>query len=230
MKKKKYYLFSLNMTILNIFSFFLLFLFIGLAIIIDKEFFLDSIIYIFESKRVLMTFILIFGYMILHELLHSLAYYLYGAKYKNIIYGIQLEKGIFYCLCKQNIRRKNILNALFFPLFYIGIMTFILSFILDSSYLLILSIFNISGCAGDIMTFLFISRLDREIEFSEFDDTTSFAIYTDKEINEKKHFGLKYIKSVSEIKRDDLQKIRISKASYIIIVLLLIGSIIFNYM
>ena len=230
MKKKKYYLFSLNMTILNIFSFFLLFLFIGLAIIIDKEFFLDSIIYIFESKRVLMTFILIFGYMILHELLHSLAYYIYGAKYKNIIYGIQLEKGIFYCLCKQNIRRKNILNALFFPLFYIGIMTFILSFILDSSYLLILSIFNISGCAGDIMTFLFISRLDREIEFSEFDDTTSFAIYTDKEINEKKHFGLKYIKSVSEIKRDDLQKIRISKASYIIIVLLLIGSIIFNYM
>ena len=230
MNKKKYYLFSLNMTILNIFSFFLLFLFIGLAIITDKEFFLDSIIYIFESKRVLMTFILIFGYMILHELLHSLAYYLYGAKYKNIIYGIQLEKGIFYCLCKQNIRRKNILNALFFPLFYIGIMTFILSFILDSSYLLILSIFNISGCAGDIMTFLFISKLDREIEFSEFDDTTSFAIYTDKEINEKKHFGLKYIKSVSEIKRDDLQKIRISKASYIIIVLLLIGSIIFNYM
>jgi len=218
------------MTILNIFSFFLLFLFIGLAIITDKEFFLDSIIYIFESKRVLMTFILIFGYMILHELLHSLAYYIYGAKYKNIIYGIQLEKGIFYCLCKQNIRRKNILNALFFPLFYIGMMTFILSFILDSSYLLILSIFNISGCAGDIMTFLFISRLDREIEFSEFDDTTSFAIYTDKEINEKKHFGLKYIKSVSEIKRDDLQKIRISKASYIIIVLLLIGSIIFNYM
>ena len=230
MKKKKYYLFSLNMTILNIFSFFLLFLFIGLAIITDKEFFLDSIIYIFESKRVLMTFILIFGYMILHELLHSLAYYIYGAEYKNIIYGIQLEKGIFYCLCKQNIRRKNILNALFFPLFYIGIMTFILSFILDSSYLLILSIFNISGCAGDIMTFLFISKLDREIEFSEFDDTTSFAIYTDKEINEKKHFGLKYIKSVSEIKRDDLQKIRISKASYIIIVLLLIGSIIFNYM
>ena len=230
MNKKKYYLFSLDMTILNIFSFFLLFLFIGLAIITDKEFFLDSIIYIFESKRVLMTFILIFGYMILHELLHSLAYYIYGAKYKNIIYGIQLEKGIFYCLCKQNIRRKNILNALFFPLFYIGIMTFILSFILDSSYLLILSIFNISGCAGDIMTFLFISRLDREIEFNEFDDTTSFAIYTDKEINEKKHFGLKYIKSVSEIKRDDLQKIRISKASYIIIVLLLIGSIIFNYM
>jgi len=218
------------MTILNIFSFFLLFLFIGLAIITDKEFFLDSIIYIFESKRVLMTFILIFGYMILHELLHSLAYYIYGAKYKNIIYGIQLEKGIFYCLCKQNIRRKNILNALFFPLFYIGMMTFILSFILDSSYLLILSIFNISGCAGDIMTFLFISRLDREIEFSEFDDTTSFAIYTDKEINEKKYFRIKYIKSVSEIKRDDLQKIRISKASYIIIVLLLIGSIIFNYM
>ena len=228
MKKKKYYLFSLNMTILNIFFFFLLFLFIGLAIIIDKEFFLNSIIYIFEPKRVLMTFILIFGYMVLHELFHGISYYIYGAKYKNIIYGIELEKGIFYCLCKENIRRKNILNSLFFPLFYIGIVTFILSFILDSSYLLMLSIFNISGCAGDIMTFFFISRLDREIEFSEFDDTTSFALYTDKEINKMKHFGLKYIGCVDEIKRNDYKKIKISKASYIIIILFLISMVVIS--
>jgi len=226
MEKKKYHLFSLNMTVLNIFSFFLLFLFIGISILIDKKFFLNSTIYVFEPKRILITFALVIIYMILHELLHSLSYYIYGAKFKHIVYGIELEKGIFYCLCKQNIKRKNILNSLFFPLFYIGIVTFILSFVFDSAYLLILSIFNISGCAGDIMTFIYISRLDRGIEFSEFDDTTSFALYTDKEIDKKNHLGLIYKGSTDKLIRNDLSKVKISKASYVIIILFLTGAII----
>ena len=115
-KDKKYYIFSLNMNFLNIFSFILFFLVIGLTIIINKNFLINSINYTFSTKRLLITFIFIFLYLILHELLHSIGYYLYGAKYKNIIYGIQLEKGIFYCLCKQNIKKKNILYSLMFPL------------------------------------------------------------------------------------------------------------------
>ena len=223
-KDKKYYIFTLNMNFLNIFSFIILFLVVGLTLIIDKEFLISSINYTFAVERLLITFVLVFGYLMLHEILHSIGYYIYGAKYKNIVYGIELEKGIFYCLCKQNINKKNIMNSLMFPLFYIGIVTYIVSFILDSSYLLILSIFNISGCVGDIFTFLFMLKLDNDIEFSEFDDTTSFGIYTDKDISKNKYLGLKYIETRECLDRNEYTKIKVSKISYIILIVILVLS------
>ena len=224
--KKKYYIFSLDMMFLNVFSFILLFLVIGLTILIDKEFLITSVIYVFAKERLFKTFILVIGYLMLHEILHSIGYYLYGAKYKNITYGIELEKGIFYCLCKENIKKKNIMNSLMFPLFYIGIVTYIFSFIFESYYLLILSIFNISGCVGDIFTFIFMLKLDNNIEFSEFDDTTSFAIYTDKDISKNKYLGLKNINVTNKLIRKEYTKIKISKWSYIILSVLFIISLI----
>ena len=225
-KDKKYYIFSLNMNFLNIFSFVILFLVVGLTFIIDKEFLIYSINYTFAVERLFLTFVLVFGYLMLHEVLHSIGYYIYGAKYKNIVYGIELEKGIFYCLCKQNINKKNIMNSLMFPLFYIGIVTYIFSFIIDSPYLLILSINNISGCVGDIFTFLFMLKLDNDIEFSEFDDTTSFAIYTDKDISKNKYLGLKYIETRDSLDRNEYTKIKVSKISYVILIVILVLSFI----
>ena len=116
MKKKKYYIFSLDMTFLNIFSFVILALVIGVTILIDKKFLMDSVIWTFAPNRLFLTFVLIILYLMLHEVLHSIGYYIYGAKYKNIVYGIELEKGIFYCLCKQNVSKKNIMNSLMYPL------------------------------------------------------------------------------------------------------------------
>lgn len=228
-KNKKYYIFTLNMNFLNIFSFIILFLVVGLTILIDKDFLLNSTSYTFAVERLFLTLVLVFGYLILHEILHSIGYYIYGAKYKNIIYGIELEKGIFYCLCKQNINKKNIMNSLMFPLFYIGIVTYIISFIINSPYLLILSIFNISGCVGDIFTFLFMLKLDNDIEFSEFDNTTSFGIYTDKDISKNKYLGLKYIETKEKLDRNEYTKIKVSKTSYIILILILVLSLITLY-
>ena len=190
--------------------------------LIDKDFLINSINYTFGVERLFLTFILIIVYLILHEILHSIGYYIYGAKYKNIVYGIELEKGIFYCLCKQNVNKRNIMNSLMFPLFYIGIVTYIISFFLNSSYLLILSIFNISGCVGDIFMFIFFVKLNKNIEFSEFDNTTSFAVYSDSDLSNIKSIGLKYVLEVDELNRGNFSKITISKISYIIFILLLI--------
>lgn len=223
--KKKYYIFSLDMMFLNIFSFVLLFLVIGLTILIDKEFLIDSVIYTFAIERLFKTFILVIGYLMLHEILHSIGYYIYGAKYKNIVYGIELENGIFYCLCKQNVNRKNIMNSLMFPLFYIGIVTYIISFIINSYYLLLLSLFNISGCVGDIFTFMFVRKLNKDIEFSEFDSTTSFSIYSDYDVSKIKHIGIKYEGVKDKLIRKDMKKIKISKLSYVMIIIILILSL-----
>jgi len=210
---KKYYLFEMEMLPLNILSFVLLFIMIAITYIIDSEFFHYSLSYIVESFVVF--FPLMIGFMVIHEILHSIAYCIFGGKFKNIIYGIELEKGVFYCLCKQNINKLNILNSLLYPLFYIGVVTYIIGLVFNEPLLMWLSIFNISGCSGDILMFIFMSRLNKNIEFTELDDCTSFAIYSEEDVSKYNHFGLKYKGCYDSVERNNFKKINISKFSYI---------------
>ena len=159
--------------------------------------------------------------MLVHELLHSLAYVIYGGDFKKIVYGAYLEKGVLYCLCKQNITRKNILNSLMFPLFYIGIIPYIIALIFKWPFLLFLAIMNIVGATGDIIMFIYIMSLPKEIEFTEFDNPIRFAIHTNKEIKVK-FFGLDYIETLKNVPRNNLKKVTISKASYIVFAILIV--------
>lgn len=205
--KKKYYLFKFDFLLVNVLSIVLfIFMYLISYFLFDYNI-LNSLL--FDKTN---WFLILFYYLLytfIHELLHSIAYVLGGAKFKNITFGIMLEKGILYCLCKQNISRRNILVSTMFPLFFIGIVTYVIGIIYDLDMLTILSIFNISGCSGDIVMFIFISKL-KNIEFSELDDPVCFAIYSSKDVSKIKHFGLKYIEKVDKIKRDDKRKIVIS--------------------
>lgn len=222
MNNKKYYIFEMNMTTLNVGCIILLMIMMIISIFIYPSFINDVI----ENVNFLFFFVLYFFYMILHEIFHSIAYVIYGSDYKKITYGVCLEKGVLCCLCKQNVDRRNILHSLMFPLFYIGIVTYIISLIFRMPLLFLLSIFNISGCIGDIIMFIFILRLDKNIQFSEFDDPVGFAIYSDRDVSNFNHFGLRYIESTNELKRCDLKKIRVSKFSFIfLIILLLFGTL-----
>lgn len=223
--KNKYYIYQMNLKVLNISSIFLL-LIVGLiCLIIDKNFVINSINYLFNGNNTIYFFLYYFIYIILHELLHSLSYVLYGAKFDKIEYGMEIEKGILYCLCKQDISRKNILNSLFFPLFYIGIVTLIISYIINSYMLFLLSISNIVGCIGDIIMFIFIVRLSKDIKFSEYNDSTSFGIKSKEDISNMKPFGLKYLGTKEELDRKINKKINISKISLIFIFFVIIGLI-----
>jgi len=84
-----------------------------------------------------------------------------------------------------------------------------------------LSIFNINGCSGDILMFIFMSRLKKDIEFTELDDPTSFAIYSDSDICKYNHFGLKYKGCYDSVERKDLKKITITKFSYVFLLICL---------
>ncbi len=220
-QEKKYYLFKMNLKILNILSIVLLIVMMGIGYLFYHDIFKD----IMDSEFNVGFFLLFFAlYTIFHEILHSIAYVINGAKFKRITYGIYLEKSILCCLCKQNITKKNILISLMYPLFFIGIVTFIIGAIFKLPILYILSIVNISGCIGDIIMFNFIVRLDKDIKFSEFDDPTAFAIYSDKNLSRMKPFGLDFIGSETKLKQDDLKKIRVSKESVFFLVILVLMS------
>ena len=222
MKKnnRRYLLYQMDVNVISIVSIILLIAFVLVVFLIDKGSIYNLVNLI--NMNYVVLFISIFGYLVLHELLHSLAYVIYGGKFNKIIYGIELEKGILYCLCKQNITKKNILHSLLFPLIIIGVITLIISIMFKLPLLLLLSLFNLSGCSGDLVMYAFISRLPNDIEFSELDDSTSFAIYTDKNISKISHFGIKYIKECNDISRKDLEKIKVSKLSKIILIILII--------
>ncbi len=215
MNEKKYYVFEMNLMVLNIISMIILVIIMGITILLYKMGIVSNWDY-----PIGLIFILMIPYLVVHELLHSLAYVVNGADFKNVTYGAHLEKSILCCLCKQRISRKNILISLIVPFIFIGVITYVIGIIFEIPTLIALSIINISGCSGDLIMFFDFIRL-KDFEYSEYDNPTAFGLYTNKDLSKKKMFGLKYIESTKKLEIKDLRKIVISRASiaYFIIIL-----------
>lgn len=208
---KYYYMFKMNTVFLNAFSIIL--------IVLCCLFF--WLIYGNKSMEILgssmnAVILLYLPYLVLHEILHSLAYVIYGADFKNITYGAHLEKGVLCCLCKQNINKKNILHSLLYPFIIIGIITLIIGLVINAPILVILSLINISGCSGDLLMFYHLSKLN-DFEFSEYNDPIAFGLYTKHDFSKLKMFGLDYVDKKTKLERDDLKKVVISKPSIILL-------------
>lgn len=228
--KKEYYIFKINLKMLNIVAN-LLFIFLFIMLLI---FFPNIIIGFFEYSEKF-SFCLLFLpvmmlYMAGHEIFHAIGYLLYGAKLNTLTFGMELEKGVFYCLCKQDIRRKAILNSVLFPFFYLGVVTLIISLIFNLPLLAILSILNISGATADIMYFIFLIKLPKDIKFSELDDGVAFAILSDIDVSKVKHIGLNFIEKKDTIERNDFKRVKISKLSYIVLIICILMIILSIFM
>ena len=218
MKKKNYYIFKMDLNCLNILSIILL---IGLLIFNHFVVGYDVFNKLFAMNNLFRIVLYYFLYAIIHEILHAISYVLNGGSFNKIIFGVMLEKGILYCLCKQNISKKNILISLMAPFFVIGICTYIIGVYLDIPILVLLSIANMSGCVGDLVMFKYIFKL-KDIEFSEFDDPTSFAIYSSTDVSKINHFGLKNVGKKENINKKILNKFVISRASILFILFIFI--------
>ena len=215
--KKRYYLFKLNLTTLNILSI-IIFVFM---LIISSLFFEFNIMNLSNNWFGLLFWYLVYAFI--HEVLHAFSYVVNGAKFNKVTFGILLEKGILYCLCKQNISKKNILISSVCPRVVIGFVTYIISIIYNLPFLMFMSILNIAGSAGDIMTFMYLRKI-KSFEFTEMDDPTMFALYSSKDVSKIKHFGLKFVGRQESIKRQDFKKIDISIVSILLMLFLLIMS------
>lgn len=218
--KKKYYLYEMDMNVLNIVSIILFILMMLITLLIPN--------FSFNNNDIFICFVYMIPYLCLHEILHSIGYFLHGASWKNITFGAHLEKGVLCCLCKQNVSKKCILISLIYPLFFIGIVTYIISIFINSSVLLFLSILNISGAAGDIIMFLNFLKI-KDFEYSEFDDPTSFGLYSSNDLSNLKLFGLKYKEAKTSLDIKDYNKIKISTTSIILFIIIILMSLIFLF-
>ena len=213
-QEKKYYIFEMNGIILQVISIIILIIMLILTAYLSNNI-------IITNQDLKLIFLLIIPYLILHELLHSIAYVINGAKFKNITYGAHLEKGILCCLCKQNISKRNILISLLFPFVIIGVITYIIGILTNNTVLIWLSILNISGCSADLIMFFDLLKL-KDFEYSEYDNPMAFGLYTNKDLSKTKLFGLKYIGETKSLEKNNMKKISISKFSIITFIIFII--------
>ena len=210
----KFYHYSLNMKKLNTLCFLF---FIPL-------FFLIYILNYF--KYIDITFIVLyFLCMFLHEFVHGLGFSLSkDVEHKNIVYGACLEKGIFYCMCKQMISKKDIIVSLLFPFFLIGIFTFFLGIIINSPILVLLSLFNIVGCVGDLAMFFSFIKLP-DFSYVDVDDCTGFYLISKNNLSNYKLFGVDLCESGDSkdlVFSTNFRKITSSKLSLVIFIFLIL--------
>jgi len=211
--KNKYYIFKMNSVFLNIISIIIFFIMCIITYLIYKEKVYDMI-----GMPMNISVLLMIPYLILHELIHSFSYVIHGANFKNITYGIHLDKGIMCCLCKQNITKKNILFSLLYPFITIGVVTYILGILLNNYILIILSIVNISGCSGDLIMFYDLLKI-KNFEYSEYDDPMAFGLYSSNNLSKLKLIGLEYVREKQDLEKNDLKKISVSRASLIMLII-----------
>lgn len=224
---KKEYILEYDMVFANVLSFILLFLALaitGLIVVIRGEI-IDIEMNSSSMISFSIFFILMIFWMILHEIIHNIAYQIMGAKSENIVFGAAIEKGVFYCKCKEYIDKKCIMTSLLAPFVLIGVITYILGFVIDSPLLIALSVINISGASGDLMMFSFFLKQDDDVEFKELGFSSPFVLKTSKDLSSKKYLGIKSIREVkdeSETKEGPEKKITISKASWVFIIVMVI--------
>ena len=72
------------------------------------------------------------------------------------------------------------------------------------------------------MYFIFLIKLPKDIKFSELDDGTAFAILADTDVSKIKHIGLDFIEKKESIERKDFKRVKISKLSYIVLIVCII--------
>ena len=223
-KKENKYFYKMSGSLINGGSLALLAIMIILTFLIFKltnfRFELDSIDYAW-------SYIFLIPYFIFHEILHSIGYVVNGADFKRITYGAHIEKGILCCSCKQEVNKKCIMWSLMYPFLFIGILTYILGIIFNNITLVILSILNISGCAGDLAMFFAFLKI-KDFRFFEYDNPLAFGIVTSEDLSNRKFLGLVQYEE-NNFKQTVDKKVTVSKTSTVLFVVYIVAALLYLF-
>ena len=220
-KKLTYYTYYLNMVTVNILAI-ILFIIVG------------SLVFIIEYQdnysmtlSLIDFFILMIIWLLIHEILHGIGFAIFKeVNPKNITFGMYLEKGVFYCMCKQNIGKKVILTSLLFPIIIIGFITLTIGMIINNYELVYLSILNIVSSIGDIVMTIYFLRCPKDIIYLDLDDCTSFTVLSTQSLDHIKVPGIilseKGLYDKKKMYSLDRRRVVISKLSYLLLGIILI--------
>ena len=218
MKKQelKYYKYKIKLGVGNIFSSIILIL-----LLILLYFTFDNYYFNLTYNKVL----IMIGYFILHELLHYIGYLINkNVKNKDLCLGMCLEKGVMYCRCTNEISRTAVMISLLTPFTVIGIISLIISYIFDMPFLAFLSVSNMAGSYFDILMFIQMLKMPKDIKFAEYDECDAYYIISNKDLTNIKTNGISLVEidkyNKIKLKSKNNKKIEISIFSIIILIIL----------
>lgn len=218
MKKQelKYYKYKLKLGVGNIFASIILIL-----LLILLYFTFDNYYFNLTYNKVL----IMIGYFILHELLHYIGYLINkNVKNKDLCLGMCLEKGVMYCRCTNEISRTAVMISLLTPFTVTGIISLIISYIFDMPFLAFLSVSNIAGSYFDILMFIQMLKMPKDIKFAEYDECDAYYIISNKDLTNIKTKGISLVETDKynkiKLKSKNNKKIEISIFSIIILIIL----------
>ena len=239
--KGKKYLFEYNLSFVNIISIIILLIMVVLTYVLELTFglgFFDEYgLLLFDVSKtdsnmvfmgtMILSCIIMILWFVLHEIIHGIAYWLCGVKKENITFGVVLEKGILYCRCNEFVNKKTILISCIAPFVVIGVITYTLGVIFNFGFLVLLSIFNICGAAGDLAMFGFFLGRRNDVKFRELDDSTTFCLETKEDLVNNNFMAVKLKKVINnkeltELKDDKTKFINVSKFSWGFIIVMLV--------
>ena len=218
MKKQelKYYKYKIKLGVGNIFASIILIL-----LLILLYFTFDNYYFNLTYNKVL----IMIGYFILHELLHYIGYLINkNVKNKDLCLGMCLEKGVMYCRCTNEISRTAVMISLLTPFIVTGIISLIISYIFDMPFLAFLSVSNIAGSYFDILMFIQMLKMPKDIKFAEYDECDAYYIISNKDLTNIKTKGISLVETDKynkiKLKSKDNKRIEISTFSIIILIIL----------
>lgn len=217
----KYYTYGLDMVFLNILS---IVLFGGVWIMVM---FITRNRSDFFSGDVGFLFIYMVLWLMLHEVIHAIGFGIFPqVKKSNICFGMALEKGVFYCMCKQKISKRVILTSLMLPFTVIGVITLIIGLYINSYDLVMLSVLNIAGAVGDLVMTCYFLKVPNDVIYLDLDDCTSFTVLSNSDLDNISVKGIKLKESgvydSSKMVSKDKRRLVISKTSYIVLGIIVI--------
>lgn len=222
----KYYKYKMNIGVGNLLSLILAIpLFIGYYFLFPN--FYESIT--FSKMPILLL------WFILHEVIHFFGYLINkDVSIKDLYLGIYMEKGIFYCQCSKKVSKKTILISLMSPFTLIGVLTLIISKIYNLPFLGLLSILNMIGSIFDIIMFIQIIKMPKDVMFAEFDDPDAYYLISKKDLTKYKIISLDMVESgnldTKKLKSKQNSRITITKKSYIYLILFIIFCLSVDYL
>lgn len=104
-----------------------------------------------------------FVFVVVHELLHGIAFRFFGKISKeDIVFGVKLKSGVAYCVSKIPVSVYASRLSLMMPVYVICLPLYVLSFILGDVWLGMYAILLFSGSVGDIYYMWKLRKEDKD--------------------------------------------------------------------
>jgi len=143
-------------------------LFIVVAIVATIGLFWNRIDVTFDLIGVSLYLISFLLYVIVHELLHGIAFVLFsGRSWKTMKFGLILKNGLAYCISVAPVTVKRARLSLMMPLYVVCIPIYLYSILTGSFALAILAVLFASGSAGDIYYLWILRKTNSDLYMME---------------------------------------------------------------